>query len=226
MQQNSTYDARVRGIPKPLITLSAWEKLQYYVELAPEEVSGLGVVEQMPGALLVTKILLPKQYGGAALTDFTGEDYAQLCYELLERGEITAEDIEKLLCWWHSHHHLGAAFSAHDDDTAQNTFHASPFLLSVVLGKGGRHACRLDIMRPFHMTVTDLTLSVVLESDPARLQQAKEELREKLSSTAPQSILGSLARLTHRATQPALEDVLTIVPLPGAQAFMPKRRGE
>lgn len=101
--------------PEPHLTFSpqAWRKLVLYTTLCPVEISGLGLVEDMPNGYRLTDLLLVRQDVDPIATRLDGDAVGELLVELLDRGV----DPSALRLWWHSHAREMVFWSGEDEQT-------------------------------------------------------------------------------------------------------------
>lgn len=84
------------------------EKIRYWVDKCPVEISGLGKVSKLKdGELYVSKVYLLEQESTSADTELDDSAVAKLLYE-------TRNDEGELMFWWHSHHDMGVFWSGTD----------------------------------------------------------------------------------------------------------------
>lgn len=98
--------------PKVVINNEVYQKIMFWVDKSPDEISGLGTVifdKKEQQFRVVSAMLLP-QKNGPASTDIEAEDVCKAMYELREsEGELRF--------WWHSHVNMGVFWSGTDHAT-------------------------------------------------------------------------------------------------------------
>lgn len=156
----------------------ALEKLRYYVEECPAEISGFGKIRDVSkGGIKMFECydieILPQTVSGAD-ANITMEDIAKFLTEKIRAKQNPAE----YRLWWHSHATM-AAFFSNTDDTTINQSSEFPYLLSLVTNKAGDYEARLDIHRPLRMTAE---VDVFLESfgNERLREQIRKEIDEKV----------------------------------------------
>lgn len=117
---------------KPTIVFEreAFEKITYWVDKSPIEISGFGLVEELPENILkVTKVFLLPQKNGPAHTDIEAEDVAAAMHKYFdEPGNVRM--------WWHSHVNMNVFWSGTDMDTIKKLGAGGWFAASVFNKKG------------------------------------------------------------------------------------------
>ncbi len=86
------------------------EKIMYWVEKCPREISGLGKVIHNKGSMLITSAHLLNQENTAASTEIDAADVGRLEYE-------TRDEEGALNFWWHSHVDMDVYWSVTDMST-------------------------------------------------------------------------------------------------------------
>ena len=134
------------------------QRLRHWVDIASGEMSALGMVEEVAGGFVVTKVFLPKQTCGPADTELDQGAIAQLLTEL-DAGD---EEISRLRLWAHSHATFRTFWSGTDESTVRQLANGE-WTLSLVVNKAGERRCRLDVWKPVHVTLDELPVSVFHE---------------------------------------------------------------
>jgi hypothetical protein len=159
-----------------LITPEAKQMLDLYVDLAQDEVSGLGIVSLTNGQFCIEKIYLLKQECSTSETELDPEAISLLMTEMMKNEE----DPGKLKLWWHSHANMGVFWSTTDEATAGKF--GNGWMLSVVANKKREYKVRLDIYDPVHVVLDDINLVVSMPVSDELRKLAEEEVKEKITS--------------------------------------------
>ena len=135
------------------------EKIWWYVNKCPKEISGLGkVVVKDDGTLHVRKIYLLNQEVSGSETELDDDAVATLLYE-------SHQDEGSLMFWWHSHVNMGVFWSGTDHEAIRK-LGANGMVLSTVYNKKGEHRTSLymaaDSWRP-SVFVDNLSLRIAPE---------------------------------------------------------------
>jgi hypothetical protein len=161
--------------PVILITEEAKAKLDGYIELCPEEISGLGrVVMPKASTFLITDILLFSQEVSAGSTDLDQATVAQFVVEALQ-GDHKPEELK---VWWHSHVNGSCFWSGTDNTTIEGFING--WMISVVGNKKGEYMARLDIYDPLRLLLDDIALSVQATKNKGLLEKLKLEMDQKV----------------------------------------------
>ena len=116
--------------PKVIINKTELEKIKWYVNKCPVEISGLGnVVKLEDGSLYVNKIYLLEQECSSVDTELDDEAVAKLLFE-------SYRDEGQLLFWWHSHHTMDVFWSATDYEAIEELGKNGMIVASVFNKKG------------------------------------------------------------------------------------------
>lgn len=162
-----------------IIKSKAHEKLRYYVEECPAEISGFGRVRKLRETTDAIRFelydveILPQKVSGAD-ANITQGDIAEFMTEKMKKRQSLVD--YKL--WWHSHAVMKAFFSV-TDDTTINTSSEFSYLISLVTNKAGDYECRLDVHNPVRMTVDVNVLVEPFGNERLRAQIVKE-IEEKV----------------------------------------------
>lgn len=167
-----------------------WTRLMGYVQLCTIEISGLGLVEEIPEGLVVTDVFLPTQVGGPATTLVSAEETAKVVKILKDsdREEGT------LTFWWHSHVDMKAIPSATDQRTFNelSSLGSLPFgpdyFISVILNRATakditKGYYRIDIYNPIN--VTHLFTPIIGKPMRTELKKIRDEIEEKVTHSIP-----------------------------------------
>lgn len=137
------------------------------------EISGLGMVVEWEGDLLVHDFLLFKQEATGGDTELDPTELAEWLTALLESGQ----DPELIRLWWHKHPIQG--WSTIDTDNIERMNNGA-WLLSLVHCPNGLLA-RLDLYKPFRCTLDNLQIMELVEPDKKLDEDIKAEITAKVS---------------------------------------------
>lgn len=141
-----------------------WQKINYWVQKAVGEVSGLGKVVIKDGVFRVTDAILVSQENTGTSTDLDPAAIGKAMYEM--------RDVEgHLNFWWHSHVHMGVFWSGTDLDTIRE-IGQNGFLVSTVFNKAHEMKSAIYIkageILP-EVFIDDVETEVVREALPSEL---------------------------------------------------------
>lgn len=136
--------------PKVSITDSAYNKIMYWVDKAPGEISGLGHVEKRGDTFYITDAFLLPQKNASSSTDIEPDDVAKAMFD---RRNVPGE----IQFWWHSHVNMGVFWSGTDTDTMQKICEGGYFI-STVFNKKRETKTAFCIGQPILAIVDDVPL--------------------------------------------------------------------
>jgi hypothetical protein len=146
----------------------------HWVNKSDHEVSGLGTLQVMDGALLVTDAMLLPQKNGRAHTDIEPEDVAKLEYELRNSDG-------HLRFWWHSHVDMPVFWSIQDLST-QKDLAAGGWFLSTVFNKKDEMRSSICMSKPLPLLMDNIPNEVLSLVDPKQIDQWNEEYRQNVTN--------------------------------------------
>ena len=155
--------------PTVYIADEAFRKLELYIEHATGEISGLGAVEELKDALLITDLILLKQESSGSETELDDDAVAQLISD--------SEHPEVFKLWWHSHASMSAMWSTTDADTIEKF--SAEYLISIVGNKKGEYETRVDVFSPVHVSC-EADLLVMRDGNEKLAKTIKAEIKDKV----------------------------------------------
>jgi len=150
------------------------KKIQYWANAASGEVSGLGLVENEDGKMVVREVYILEQECTGADTELDPEAISKLMTDLMKDDK----DPAKLKFWWHSHVNMGCFWSGTDDTCAETL--SSEFAFSTVVNKAGESKTRLDLYAPFRITVDNIRLMEIVAEDENLKIQCEQDVKDKV----------------------------------------------
>jgi len=162
-----------------ILTKKANQKLSYYIDECPVEISGFGKVRELPEGEGAKKFevydveILPQTATGGDVKVTEEELAAFLTAKMRKR-----ESVVDYKCWWHSHADFGVFFSGTDEETIEGSTDF-PYLVSIVGNKRGEFLGRLDMYQPLRMTFDAIVL-VKQDENPRLRRQVQKEIEEKV----------------------------------------------
>lgn len=164
---------------KILFPSDVYKRLRAYVLAIETEISFLGKINKKDDTITIKDIVLLKQQSTYGSTILDKEALGQFYSDLMDRGE----DPSPWKCWLHSHARMETFFSTKDLETIESfdlELPADNWFLSIVVNHAGSLRGRIDIFSPFRHTIDKLSWDIVFD-DPALLEQAKQEISEKVT---------------------------------------------
>ena len=152
------------------------------MRIANGEVSGLGMVSEQldkKGRLrsyIVDDIYLIKQQCSGTDTVLDAEAVAIFLGDLATQGI----DISKLKLWWHSHGDMKVFWSATDEACVANLANSS-YMISIVTNKDKDMLTRIDIYKPFHVTVNEIDTDIHYPEEPELEEFCVQEFNTKVT---------------------------------------------
>jgi len=167
------------------------ERIRHFTALAAGEVSGLGLVDEIDGGFLVTRVFLPRQVCTPGGTELDQDWVAALLVTLEEEGI----DSGKLRCWFHSHSSFNVFWSPTDEECITGLANDN-FYTSLVTNKAGDMLARLDIFKPVRVTIDDVPV-VVRGRDTRLREQCMKEVADRVTEL-PGVVAQGKRSLSHR----------------------------
>lgn len=164
---------------KATLTHDAWHKMRAYVDLCPDEISGLAKVEIVEGDFLVTDVAIFEQVVSAAHSDIPAQALARFQVELIKRGENPKD----WFCWWHSHAAMKTFFSGRDVATINESIDFK-MMLSIVTNHAHEFSARFDLYDPVRMQ-TEVTVEVLEQEDENIISECKQQIAAKVTRPVP-----------------------------------------
>ena len=158
------------------------DKIEVIVEHFDKEFGGLLVGEVKDGDIVINNIIFPKQEVSGASVDIDSKD-------LIQTRKQYKDIWGNILGFWHSHLSMGTFWSGTrgnnncngDEQHIHIISHAKEFSVFIVSSKHNGdfdHRVRLEITKPFKMSLDNLTLYVI---DDAK-ESIKEEVLKEVKS--------------------------------------------
>ena len=163
--------------PTIYFTANAWEKINGYIKLADEEISGLGRATIVAGDVIVSDVYLWKQENTAASTEIV--DHATV-FELAEKLEKDGVPMEEMCVWWHSHATMDAFFSGTDKNTIEEWVN-DRLLVAVVGNKAGKFAGTIAVkggILPY--TLENIPVMYYEPENTTLIEQLKKDIAENV----------------------------------------------
>ena len=164
-----------------LLSPVTYQKLKHWVKLAQGEVSGLGTIIEKKGkngvveGFIIDDIYLLKQESSSADTLLDDQAVGQFLVEMAKADK----DTSTIKLWWHSHGDLNVFWSSTDEQCIADLANSS-YLISLVTNKEGKILTRIDVYRPFQMTLNDVRTDIYQPQDPELAEFCKQEFKAKV----------------------------------------------
>ncbi len=177
MTPKETKRKLINRMPKVLLSAEAEKQLRVWTQAAQGEFSCFGVteVDKDSGAIVVKEFFLPEQTCTDSHTSPDRESMGALMTELVKAGY----DVSDLRCWAHSHADMECFWSSEDSETVDQMDN-DDWLLSIVTNKAGHFRARLDLYKPWRITVDQIKVGFLASVEHDKALEA--ELKDKVSN--------------------------------------------
>ncbi len=157
--------------PEPHIqfTVEAYLKQKNLIEIAPAEVTWLGVVEKVENVYIIEDIIIPKQEVSSTTCEIDSDDLVN--YAHLH---------DRIRFWGHSHANMGVFASATDESTMRLFSDSCDYFIRFIANKRGEYT--LDFF-DYQRGVVIEGLGYEIVSDELRREvenEFKEKVKEKV----------------------------------------------
>ncbi len=165
---------------KIYLSIEAYQKMRLWVEMAKGEISWLGSVSELKDqdglfeAFLIEDIHLLKQTCSSANTVLDDQSVGQFLTEMVVKNQ----DTSKIKAWLHSHATMNCFWSTIDEDCITNLANSS-YVISIVTNKEGDILARIDIFKPFHITVNEVVVDIYYPADESLKNTLQERVQRK-----------------------------------------------
>jgi len=169
---------------KIYLSIAAYQKMRLWVEMAKGEISWLGSVSELKypdgsfEAFLIEDIHLLKQTCTSVNTALDDQSVGQFLTEMVMRNQ----DTSKIKAWLHSHATMKCFWSNIDEDCISNLANSS-YVISIVTNKDGDILARIDIFKPFHITVNEVVVDIYYPADDSLKKHCRKEFKEKVTES-------------------------------------------
>jgi proteasome lid subunit RPN8/RPN11 len=169
---------------KIYLSIEAYQKMRLWVEMAKGEISWLGSISELKSqdgvfeAFLIEDIHLLKQTCSSVNTALDDQSVGQFLTEMV----IKNQDTSKIKAWLHSHATMKCFWSNIDEECISNLANSS-YLISIVTNKDGDILARIDIFKPFHITVNEVIVDIYYPADEHLKKFCKKEFKEKVTES-------------------------------------------
>ena len=169
---------------KVFLSIEAYQKMRLWVDMAKGEISWLGSVSELKDqnglfeAFLIEDIHLLKQTCSSVNTTLDEQSVGQFLTEMVMKNQ----DTSKVKAWLHSHASMKCFWSNIDEDCIKNLTNSS-YVISIVTNKDSDILARIDIFKPFHVTVNETVVDIYYPADEHLKKTCKKEFKEKVTES-------------------------------------------
>lgn len=162
------------------------KKINDYVQSVEGEIAGLGKVRIEGNDVHVEDVVILDQKVTAGTADLDTGAIAKFAHE-----RFLAGDSKHWSLWWHSHSTMAAFFSGIDTATIDRSDEYE-YMISLVVNKRQERMARLDIFRPFRVTVDKLTVEVTKSKYAIPVEIVDEVMQKVKGEKKPEKVDSSL----------------------------------
>lgn len=174
MNQTTSHDI-VIYIPEDV-----YRSITLYSDLAYGEISWIGDIDTYQNIINIDNIYLLKQSTTDDNTTLDNKAYAMFIMNYLQEGK----DVVNLKLWIHSHGIYPVGWSKKDVETIE-THSRADYFVSIVVNKAGDILARVDIFKPFRITLNNVKVVIVPLIPAEVINEAKASIEELVSYQAP-----------------------------------------
>lgn len=186
--------------PKIRMSAEAYQKIAHWVEQAPGEISGLGLVEETEYGFYIPEVFLLEQECTSSDTELDQSAIADLMNEIMDRD---IDLVSQLRFWWHSHANMDVFWSSVDEQCISD-FNADKYMVSIVFNKNKKHQARVDYFYNQSRVTCD---NLKLEVDTAS-EEDISELYDTLWKEAVEAVANSKAEVDEFALRDKFIEIL------------------
>ncbi|OHB22477.1 MAG: hypothetical protein A2939_02870 [Parcubacteria group bacterium RIFCSPLOWO2_01_FULL_48_18] len=168
-------DGSLYSPPEVRIQPAAIQKILAYADFCPVEINGFGIVKRLEGnKFLITDAFILPQTVSSISADMDDLAYNRFIVELVQNG------LDPYACklQWHSHVDAPAFFSPKDLRTIRG--YLTDFMISLVVNRWREYQCRIDVYKPFPLSLDVPVLAVLSEASQEVLDGCIEDIRAKV----------------------------------------------
>jgi len=161
---------------KITFTHEAWKKINTYIKLTDEEISGLGIssMNEAGDEITIRDVRIWKQECTATTTEIIDNKHLIDMVEEYQKEGVPMEDMN---VWWHSHADMGVFWSATDQETIDNWFNEK-YLVAVVGNKKKEFKGQISLKKPMKLNVDDVAIEYEAEPEPEPTKYEKAILKD------------------------------------------------
>lgn len=160
--------------PRVIIKLQALQKIKCFADICPGEVNGFGLVDRRGNDFIIKDAFLIRQTAGFANVETDPKALNLFIYELAKAGG----DPSQITFQWHSHGNGGVFFSGEDVGTIGG--YLNDHMASMVINKRGDIRCRLDLFKPFSLSLEVLLMVEISRPEDGMIRKCQEEVRKNV----------------------------------------------
>lgn len=167
------------------------EKVDWFSSNYENEIAGFIIGEINEEGIILEDLLIPEQEVGTASISLKGKDLVKLRKEY-------GDKCKKIIGEWHSHNDMGCMWSYTDEEDFIKPFSEPREVTIFVVSSKGEHLIRMEIRKPFFMSLDKLSYVVESKENDKLQKQLEREIKKKVKEAEEVSIIDTTGRGTGR----------------------------
>jgi len=149
-------------------------KLDYLTKNYSQEIAGFLIGEIKDGSIILEDLLIYEQEVGGASVDCQGKSLIKLRKEYKDK-------CLKIIGHFHSHNTMGAFWSETDENFIKEFSEPREISVFIVGSKNSRHLVRIELKKPFKMSLNSVEYEVIEEPNKELENFLKKEIKNKVT---------------------------------------------
>lgn len=150
------------------------DKIDWLSSNYDKEIAGFIFGEIKEDGIYLEDLLIPEQEAGGGSVTLQGKELVKLRKEY-------GDKCKKILGEWHSHNSMGAFWSSTDEDDFIKPFAKPRKVTLFIVSSEGKHLIRMEIRKPFFMSLDKLPYVVEEEEDNKLKKLLEKEIKKKVT---------------------------------------------
>lgn len=153
---------------KITFTHEAWKKINAYIKLTDEEISGLGIssINKAGDEIIIRDVRIWEQECTAMTTEIIDNKHLIDAVEEYKKEGVPMEDMN---VWWHSHVNMDVFWSNTDQETIDNWFNEK-YLVAVVGNKKKEFKGQISLKKPFKFNINNVDIEYEPEPEDSKYE--------------------------------------------------------
>lgn len=163
---------------KPTVHLSfkAYQKMIQYPQKCPKsEVWGL-LIGDITDQIVVDDIVMFKHKQSSAAR--AEPDYVEMQKWMMENEDITGENFERVLGWFHTHINISPSPSGTDRGTIDKI--GGHYVITLIASTNGTQYCQIDIKKPCRVCIEDVKVAPMFSFDKELEKEIESDIKDKV----------------------------------------------
>lgn len=150
------------------------DKIRWFTSNYKQEISAFLTGELKDGVIVIDGLLYPHQDVSSGSVEVEPKN-------LIKMRKEYGDECLRIIGHWHSHHTMGAFWSATDDTFIEDYSRTKPLSIFFVSSTLSKHRCKVVINKPFAVELDNLSYSIKWDKE-AFEEDLKAIIEEKVSS--------------------------------------------